>query len=162
MVGGDINWHRNGVIYRMNDQFYELYKSLRDMVADFHDKDLNQPFIDFIESTKANCDRHDRSNAQYLERWQNERFLLFRFHRGGLDESLQTVTIIESFDHLWAHIKLNWDVEPILLRIEPYIYDYRIDWNTHLVSVIIRVNEVDAAYPVGYLNKKPFWELPSE
>jgi len=146
----------------MNESFYELYKSLRDMVADFHDKDLSEPFIDFIQSTKANCDRHDRANTKYLDRWQNERFLLFRFHKGGLYESLETVTIIESFDHLWEHIKLHWDVEPILIHIEPYIHDHRINWDTHLVSVIMRNNEVDVHYPVGYLNKKPFWELPSE
>jgi len=139
----------------MNEPFYQLYKSLRDTVADFHDKDLSQPFIDFIECTKSNCDRQDRSDPKYLNRWQNERFLLFRFHRGGLNESMETAVIVDSFEHLLIHISDAWDVPFTKLTVTPYVFDHRIQWDTHLVCVSLG----DISYPVGYLNKKPDWSI---
>lgn len=137
----------------MNEPFYQLYKSLRDLVFDFADKDLSETFKDFVLTTKANCDRHDRTNLKYLHRWQNERFLLFRFHRGGLDESMETVTIIESFEELLVLAIDFWDSPFTKLTVEPYVYDQRIHWDTQLVLIHVR----DKSYPIGYLNRDPKW-----
>lgn len=141
----------------MNESFYELYKSMRDMVADFWgcDKDLSEPFINFIESTKRNCDHYDTKSHDYLRRWQNERFLLFRFHKGGLDESMETVQVIKSFEQLIIIVTEWWDSPLSKISIKPYAYDDRIQWDTQLV--MIHVGE--SSYPVGYLNKKPEWSI---
>ncbi len=139
----------------MNETFYKLYKSLRDMVADFHDKDLSQPSIDFIESMKSICERQDRADPEYLNRWQNERFLLFRFHRGVLNESMETVVIVDSSEHLLIHISDACDIPFTKLTVTPYIFDHRSQWNTCLVCVYLG----DISYPIGYLNKNPYWSI---
>jgi hypothetical protein len=81
--------------------------------------------------------------------------LLFRFHRGGLEESMQTVIEIKSFEQLLITIIDGWDINPTKVEIKPYIYDERIHWDTHFV--IIHVGESN--YPVGYLNRKPDWSV---
>ena len=81
--------------------------------------------------------------------------LLFRFHRGGLEESMQTLIEIKSFEQLLIHIADAWDVPFTRLTVSPYHFDHRIDWDTQLVRVFIE----DISYPVGYLNRKPDWSV---
>ena len=142
----------------MNEEFYKMYKSTRDLVADFGEQDLDEVTREYIKSLKYGCDRLDCSDESYLKRWQNERFLLFRFHRGGLSESMETVTIIHSFEQLICMINGWWDSPLTKITIEPYIFDSRIDWDTQLVIIHVQ----DKTYPVGYLNKKPDWSTPKE
>ncbi len=142
----------------MNEAFYQMYKSTRDLVADFGKQDLDESTREYIESLKNGCDRLDRTNDAFIKRWQNERFLLFRFHKGGLSESMETLTIIESFEQLICIINEWFDSPLTKITIEPYIYDHRIDWDTQLVMIKVR----DQTYPVGYLNKKPQWNAPKE
>ncbi len=90
---------------------------------------------------------------------------LFRFHRGGLAESLATTVIVNSFDHLAAvianslwHEIGNWDAR-IDLQAYPSEnnFDARIGWYTYLVTA--NIFEADKMHPVGYLSE-PFYELP--
>lgn len=83
--------------------------------------------------------------------------LLFRFHRGGLNESMETVTEIESFEELIMLITSSWDVQPTRITIEPYMFDERIGWDTQLVRVVLAGETANVSYPVGYLNRKPDW-----
>ncbi|MES0444990.1 MAG: hypothetical protein ABUJ92_00455 [Desulfobacterales bacterium] len=62
---------------------------------------------------------------------------LFREHRGLLDDSMETVIKLESFEELEAKAKeitefYGWGDE---VKVEPYAYDIRIEWDTHLVTV---------------------------
>lgn len=82
--------------------------------------------------------------------------LLFRFHRGSLDESMQTVIEIWSYEHLLSHIRKHWDPPISSLKIEPYCLDERIDWDTHIVYIAIG-NDTKLLLPVGFLNKLPPW-----
>jgi hypothetical protein len=72
----------------------------------------------------------------------------FRFHRGSLEDSLATVVEVGSMAELRAVIEKEWGLicptgdEP--LSVEPYGYDARIDWDTHLVLWKYQ--------PVGFLN----------
>jgi hypothetical protein len=82
--------------------------------------------------------------------------LLFRFHRGGYNESMDTVVEIESKDHLellackaWH----SWGLKFISLEIKPHVFDERNQWDTHLVLASFGERTV----PVGYLNKNPDW-----
>lgn len=91
---------------------------------------------------------------------------LFRFHRGGLKESLATTIIVKTFTDLVKAIVMqdgfvndankNW---PGRIKIEPYPaennFDDRIGWYTHLVSA--NVYEKDVMCPIGYLSE-PFDE----
>lgn len=67
----------------------------------------------------------------------------FRWHRGGLAESMETVMEVESFEELRQVIdKSNREVwcNPVPVKltteinVEPYGFDERIGWDTHIVS----------------------------
>lgn len=93
---------------------------------------------------------------------------LFRFHRGGLQDSLMTTVIVKNINELsslifnyiepWVNIKSVDDIE---LTIESYPsennFDSRIGWYTHLVSFIVKVDNPHyssiKASPVGYLSE---------
>jgi hypothetical protein len=137
----------------MNEQFYELYKSMRELV-EHGDKDLSAPFQELLKCNKLNCERLDRSEQQYFRRYLNEKHLLFRFHKGGLEESMQTLKVIDSFEHLLLMITSYWGMPFTNLTIKPYIYDERIKWDTQIVMI----HEDDKHYPVGFLNRKPDWQ----
>ncbi len=56
---------------------------------------------------------------------------LYRDHRGGLAESMETVLEMSDFSELERHIfKLYGKGE---ITIKPYGFDKRINWNTHIV-----------------------------
>lgn len=137
----------------MNEKFYQLYKFLRDSIYNFGNQDLHEPFLSFIETEKDNCDQFDEIIPEYLDRWQNERFLLFRRHLSTLDESMNLMEIINSHNHLVDIVKEFWPCPFEEISIIHYIYDSRIDWDTHMVLV----HQGDKSYPAGYLNKKPHW-----
>jgi hypothetical protein len=65
----------------------------------------------------------------------------YREHRGGLTESMETVVEIEGADDLMRIInagRAQWYQPAITidqLAVEPYGYDGRIDWDTHIVTV---------------------------
>lgn len=66
--------------------------------------------------------------------------MLFREHRGLLDESMETVVELDSRDALVSHIdKLlspyGKKVTNDMVDIAPYGYDIRIGWNTFIVKV---------------------------
>jgi hypothetical protein len=101
-------------------------------------------------------------NVSYVERKKMYKYtkkdpLLFRFHRGGLKESMDTVIKIRSYKHLLDSINDSfwpWGIEINKIEIKPYVYDPRIDWDTYMVNVH---HEKLGQYPVpvGYLNKNP-------
>jgi hypothetical protein len=82
--------------------------------------------------------------------------LLFRFHRGSLDESMKTVVEIKSESQLKKVIEGGFEPTVIDLYITPYCFDERNGWDTHMVRVIMN-HEPDALYPIGFLNKAPGW-----
>jgi hypothetical protein len=57
----------------MIEEFYQLYKSMRDMVADLNEHNLSDPFREMVRSTRINCERYDRANKDCLNRWLKER-----------------------------------------------------------------------------------------
>jgi len=83
----------------------------------------------------------------------SEGALLFRFHMGSLDNSMKTVTEIKSLEQLMELSNGGWHKNPITIEIKPYMYDHRINWDTHIVVV----HAEDMIYPIGYLNCKPDW-----
>jgi hypothetical protein len=139
----------------MNKSFYQLYKSCRDLIYDFNKPDLGSDERYFLELIKSDCEKLDEYYSDYLNKWQNERFLLFRFHRGGLDESMKTIKIISSSMDLKNLIFEACDIQPTNITILPYLYDPRIQWDTHVVLIHMG----DKSYQVGYLNKKPEWDI---
>ena len=94
---------------------------------------------------------------------------VFRFHRGSLDDSMKTCFVAESKEDLFYKIcsfnKLtNAPYKPEdrvcissnlnsvdQLRIDPYIFDDRIGWNTHIVLAHPRCVTQDA-YIIGFLS----------
>jgi len=90
---------------------------------------------------------------------------LFRFHRSGLHESLQTTIIVKTFNEMVEAIlmsfddgmlkKADWGAE---FKIIPYPekdlnFDPRIGWYTHMV--LTNILEKDNMHPVGFLSE-PF------
>ena len=85
----------------------------------------------------------------------NKEKLLFRYHRGTLEESMKTVVEIVSMDHLKSLLGKPYDLYSCLViqdvKIEPYAYDERIRWDSYIVKV-----KIDNSYYVeGFLNQDP-------
>lgn len=57
--------------------------------------------------------------------------MLFRYHRGSLDESMKTIVQINSVHELCE--LLNVDEKD--LKCEPYGYDERIGWDAYVITV---------------------------
>jgi hypothetical protein len=88
---------------------------------------------------------------------------LFRFHRGGLHESLQTTIIVKNFNDVVKAIVLSFDQEMLLnqnwgakFEIKPYPeegnnFDARIGWYTYMV--LANIYEEDEMHPVGFLSE---------
>jgi hypothetical protein len=83
--------------------------------------------------------------------------LLFRFHKGMLEESMQTMREIYSFESLIMMINCEWDFMPVAIRVSPYVYDDRINWDTHIVTAKFKGLEDSGFMPVGFLNRDPGW-----
>lgn len=84
---------------------------------------------------------------------------LFRFHRGGLAESLATTVVVKSIPHLISilaesvHKSSTWGAR---VTIEPYPmesknFDPRCGWYTHIV--LANILEPDKMHPVGFLSE---------
>ncbi len=57
----------------MNESFYQLYKSMRELVKKGEQHPLSDnPIGEFIRGTKLNCERHDRANKDFYNRWLKE------------------------------------------------------------------------------------------
>jgi len=66
----------------------------------------------------------------------------FREHRGGLAEAMETVVEVEGMRGLVAHMQKlaeQWPSMPVInvntVKVKPYGFDSRINWDTHLVTV---------------------------
>lgn len=63
-----------------------------------------------------------------------------REHRGHLGDSMATVREVKNRDELLGIIQeqlrpFGVDVKPAQLHVEPYMYDDRIGWNTHIITI---------------------------
>ncbi len=83
---------------------------------------------------------------------------LFRFHRGGLEESLKTTIVVKNFNDLYTAIANEFDITAswsASIEIEPYPaennFDARIGWHTHLVTA--NIYDKEKYVPVGYLSE---------
>jgi len=82
----------------------------------------------------------------------------YRDHRGSLSDSMETVQEFDTFEDLKEYLEYKWRqmyyvVEQV--KIEPYGFDERIDWDTHIVTV--QLKDVHGQYeyegkfiPVGW------------
>ena len=75
---------------------------------------------------------------------------LYRDHRGGLAEAMKTVREVKSLTEIKEHINQSWGMEVEEIRVEPYGFDDRIGWDTHIV-ICKFVNGMEC--PVGSTNK---------
>lgn len=65
-----------------------------------------------------------------------DRFIKFRLHKGSLDESMKTVKCYASKESLIKDMqKYHPWIEFEELKIEKYVYDDRINWDTHIVTI---------------------------
>jgi hypothetical protein len=83
---------------------------------------------------------------------------LFRFQRGSLSDSMKTVIEVKDKKELLEVINKNLQPFGIFkeenIKIEPYCYDKRIDWDTQIVSTYCRSSpQLNCVH--GFLNK-PF------
>jgi hypothetical protein len=84
---------------------------------------------------------------------------LFRFHRGGLAESLATTVVVKTIPHLMSVISETMDSSSkwgARMTIEPYPwegnnFDPRCGWYTHIV--LANILEQDKMHPVGFLSE---------
>lgn len=88
---------------------------------------------------------------------------LFRFHRGGLHESLQTTIVVKTFNDVVKAIVLSFDEDMLKrqkwgaeFKIIPYPdeinnFDPRIGWYTHMV--LANIYEKDRLSPIGFLSE---------
>ena len=67
--------------------------------------------------------------------------MLYRSHRGSLDDSMKTVV---QMPNTRAALAQHLDVSPCDIEVLPYAVDDRIGWDTHIVLVCGR--------PAGFTN----------
>lgn len=82
--------------------------------------------------------------------------LLFRFHKGGLKESMETTIVIPSKASLDKYITKTMGIYITDIETEPYCYDDRIGWDTYLVTGAFNGND-RLRFTIGYLNRDPNW-----
>lgn len=56
----------------MIEEFYQLYKSMRDMVEDLRHAELNEHTRQFVDSQESICKNYDKSKSDCYKRWQKE------------------------------------------------------------------------------------------
>lgn len=90
---------------------------------------------------------------------------LFRFHRGGLHDSLQTTIIVKTFNDMVKAIVMSFDenmisqqklgakFEVVPYPSEDHCFDSRIGWYTQIVTT--NIFEEDKMHPIGFLSE-PF------
>lgn len=103
---------------------------------------------------------HTDSQQQSIDMW-NQRVplaiapvaaeTLYRSHRGGLHDSMETVRPVKGFDDLVAVLRQEregWPDQSVVtsgsVLVKPYGFDERIGWDTHVVTV--------AGRAVGFTN----------
>lgn len=59
-------------MHTYNETFYELYKSMRNLVEVFRDKELSEESRLFIDTNEAICKNFDKKNPFYYKRWEKE------------------------------------------------------------------------------------------
>jgi len=80
---------------------------------------------------------------------------LFRFHKGGLEESMNTVVEVDDLTHLKELISKKWKIECVRLEIQHYGYDERIEWDTYIVKATFAKGpslKKQESFPVGFTN----------
>ena len=60
--------------------------------------------------------------------------MLFRFHRGSLEDSMKTVREVKSLAEIEALLK-SAGYLPGKIKVYDYGYDFRVGWNTYVVTV---------------------------
>ena len=63
--------------------------------------------------------------------------MLFREHKGSLNESMNTVKTVENLNDVWNIIKENFEPFGIKkeLEISYYCIDNRINWKTYIITM---------------------------
>ncbi len=64
----------------------------------------------------------------------------YRPHRAHLDESMKEVVELHDRAALVAHVardlgKWGYELTDADLRVEPYVFDERVGWDTHIVTI---------------------------
>jgi hypothetical protein len=57
----------------MNESFYKLYKSLRDIVHEFDGVDISPHIQKFVDANRIGVERYDRANDDCKNRWLKEK-----------------------------------------------------------------------------------------
>lgn len=88
---------------------------------------------------------------------------LFRFHRGGLHESLQTTIVVKTFNDVMKAIVMSFDEDMLAMqkwgaefKVIPYPaegsnFDTRIGWYTQMV--LSNIYEKEKMHPIGFLSE---------
>ena len=63
-----------------------------------------------------------------------------REHRGMLSESMRTVQEVRDRTHLVEVLQASlqpfgFHVDPAAVHVEPYVFDARIGWDTHIITI---------------------------
>lgn len=84
----------------------------------------------------------------------------YRDHKGSLSDSMANVQEFETFYDLKEYLEYSWNQyykEVAEIKIEPYGYDQRIGWDTHIVTVQLKDEHGQYEYdgdfiPVGFMD----------
>ncbi len=59
--------------------------------------------------------------------------MLFRLHRGSLDNSMKTVKEVETLSDIIKYLKEDGLIDVKSLTCKFYCFDERINWNTYII-----------------------------
>lgn len=90
------------------------------------------------EAVERSLRLSDRGHDQAVE-WHNplRDAMKYRPHRGSLHKAMAEVVELQDRSELIAYLAndLGFQLDDADVRVEPYCYDDRIGWNTHIVTV---------------------------
>jgi len=87
---------------------------------------------DQIEQKRRLLERMEKERAEVYK----ECVMLYRPHRGLLEAAMAEVCEVNSLDDIWDKHKLTMLGITKDLKISPYGYDKRIDWDTYIVECV--------------------------
>lgn len=96
----------------------------------------------YLSFCKGDSDVSDFAKylSQILHRRMRVAHMKFRPHRAQLDESMAEVVVLPDHAALVAHLandlkRWGYQLNETDVRVEPYVYDDRIGWDTHIVTI---------------------------
>lgn len=147
----DLKWNFEDASYKAPEETIQWTRTMSTLIKHIVKPEEEWEFeVLHIFTTKS---------IEELKKSFAEAKLLYRRHRGGLEDSMKTVIEFETEEELFAIIEKDWKDIGKIIKIEfgRYAFDERTNWHTHQVIVHYETtgSEKNDIATAGYANGLP-------